>query len=126
MTTPRAGGTFPLPEVASPLPTKSRSRRLRQRVNRANLSTHLANRCIAALNWLNCPTSTYPSPSSVSSISVSRTKLSLVSYIYSSCVRYVRRLGTTSSDDSLQSNILPSYIQNPQVVPINAEKIALP
>lgn len=128
----RAGGTFPLPHIAPPYSTRSRSRRLRQRANRAFVITDLTNSAIDALNWLSSPSCTYPPPPppplpSLPSVhTLSRTKLSSISNLYKSCQRFVSRLSVPSSDDTMHSDILPVYLQNQHIVPLDAEKIALP
>ena len=62
----RGTGIFPLPAVAAPLATKSRSPRLLQRTRRAFEANRLANSAGAALNKLHCSLS-YPNVSSLNS-----------------------------------------------------------
>jgi hypothetical protein len=125
MTSSRAGAGFPLPSIASPYPSTSRSRRLRQRANRAFHATKLANRAIAALNWLSSPSCIYPPPPPSVQF-LSRTKNSFLSHVYTACQRFVSRLHSPSSDDILHPDILPSYSQSQRMVPIVADQIALP
>lgn len=152
MSPPSAGmggqSHFPLPFLLLPPRPNSRSRRLWQRYSVRVAATKVANAVLSSLNTLffsfSCPSCDDPIYISFQQARFCSSYVSRVlSFIYSRCLSYVRRLRLTPlSDDifellfsslsdfsmihSLQATFGAHYALQPSAMPIIASRVALP
>ena len=132
-------GLFPLPEVESPGPTFSHSRRVQQRTRRAAAETDLANGAVRALNSMFCSlssTNSLTGNQSSNSNSNSTATLRAVAHVQSCSRRFVSRLAPSFQDSRLSDDaLLPqdtrdlftaAYAFHSDALPLSAENVALP
>jgi hypothetical protein len=132
-------GLFPLPEVESPGPTFSHSRRVQQRTRRAAAETDLANGAVRALNSMFCSlssTNSLTGNQSSNSNSNSTATLRAVAHVQSCSRRFVSRLAPSFQDSRLSDDaLLPqdtrdlftaAYAFHSGTLPLSAENVALP
>lgn len=129
-------GPLPLPHVEPPRPTRSCSRRVRQRYRKAAVAAEMTNKAISALNSLH---TNHPSPTLWHSSNVnhfSSQSLRCVAHVRSCVDRHVSRLAPSSgplsdgntflSTGNLADPLSAPYVSTTPALPLSASAVDLP